>query len=30
MIGTGLPVEGPSYLLQELLVFRAGGLRDGK
>jgi hypothetical protein len=27
MFGTGMPVEGPSYLLQELLVFRTGGLR---
>ena len=28
MYGTGMPVEGVSYLLQELLVFRAGGLRS--
>ena len=28
MYGTGAPVEGPSYLLQELHVFRAGGLRS--
>ena len=28
MFGTGAPVEGPSYLLQELLIFRSGGLRS--
>jgi hypothetical protein len=28
MYGTGMPAEGASYLLQELLVFRVGGLRD--
>jgi hypothetical protein len=27
MYGAGAPVEGPSYLLQELHVFRAGGVR---
>ena len=28
MYGTGKSVEGPSYLLQEMLVFRSGGMRS--